>query len=296
MQSPADQAEASIPRETVVAVNSTNLNRTFTVRRKAAKRSERWYQHTAEPLSTPARKKARHGEHVATTTDNASRETASPEISVAFLLPTIDYDGNSDLVTDTQQNACAAVTGRWAVEEDAKLASAVAKTKKKRRGKEYKIDWVAVAAFVPGRTNEQCNQRWHVVIDPPKNDRANGRSARWTEDEDLKLKTSVEMHGGKDWAGIAVMVPCRTKQQCYSRWFQVLDPSICRSTPEFMGKWTEDEDLKLKNAVQMHGGINWVFISALVPGRTEKQCNQRWRKFRVARKNSVIRDGSMSWT
>jgi hypothetical protein len=43
MQNPTDQAEASIIAETVMSINDPNLNRTFTVRRKAAKRSESWY-------------------------------------------------------------------------------------------------------------------------------------------------------------------------------------------------------------------------------------------------------------
>jgi hypothetical protein len=35
-----------------------------------------------------------------------------------------------------------------------------------------------------------------------------------------------------------------------------------------MGEWTAVEDGKLKDAVQTHGGKNWVAISALVAGRT----------------------------
>jgi hypothetical protein len=35
-------------------------------------------------------------------------------------------------------------------------------------------------------------------------------------------------------------------------------------------KWVEDEDIKLKDVVEMHGANNWVVISELVPGRTKK--------------------------
>jgi hypothetical protein len=59
-----DQAEASIPTETVI--NGPNLNHTVIVRRKAAKRSEKWYKDIAAPLppspqaeDIPARKKPR---------------------------------------------------------------------------------------------------------------------------------------------------------------------------------------------------------------------------------------------
>jgi hypothetical protein len=35
------------------------------------------------------------------------------------------------------------------------------------------------------------------------------------------------------------------------------------------GKWAADEDSKLKDAVQTHGGKNWKTIAALVLGRTK---------------------------
>jgi hypothetical protein len=45
-----------------------------------------------------------------------------------------------------------------------------------------------------------------------------------------------------------------------------------------MGKWSEEEDIKLKDAVQTHGGKDWVAIAKLVPRRTKKQCWSRWQK------------------
>jgi hypothetical protein len=37
------------------------------------------------------------------------------------------------------------------------------------------------------------------------------------------------------------------------------------------GTWKEDENIKLKGAVQTHGGKNWVAIAALVPDRRKKR-------------------------
>jgi hypothetical protein len=54
-----------------------------------------------------------------------------------------------------------------------------------------------------------------------------------------------------------------------------LDPSICRATGN-NGKWTKDEDRKLKDSTQIHGGKDWDSISALVPCRTKSQCKNRW--------------------
>jgi hypothetical protein len=41
-------------------------------------------------------------------------------------------------------------------------------------------------------------------------------------------------------------------------------------------KWEEDEDSKLKVAIQMHGDKDWVAVSALVPGQMKNQCTHRW--------------------
>jgi hypothetical protein len=66
---------------------------TFTVRRKAVKRSERWYQNigAAFPPSPqaevlPARKKRRLDEPLSTTTDDADIETAVVTRSVVWKL------------------------------------------------------------------------------------------------------------------------------------------------------------------------------------------------------------------
>jgi hypothetical protein len=268
MQNPTDQAEASILTVTVREGPHLNPMGTFIVRRKVAKRSERWYQKVATTLSTPARKKPRHGEHVPTAIDEAA--SASPRSLVGLLPPSpADYDNeNAGPVTSSQPNTCATVTGRWTPEEDAELTIAVAKTKKKRSGKEYKMDWIAIAALVPGRTNRQCKWRWPTLI------LTAGRTGKWTKDEDLKLKDVVHKVGSKSWDNIASLVPGRTKRQCRSRW-QAMDPSIDRSNIR-KGKWEECEDMKLMRAIEMRVDKDWVFIAALVPGRTQKQCNRRW--------------------
>jgi hypothetical protein len=75
---------------------------------------------------------------------------------------------------------------------------------------------------------------------------------------------------------IAVLVPGRTKIQCMHRWKNALKASIGRASGR-KGKCEEDEAIKLKAAVQTHGGNKWGSITALVSGRTQ---------------NSVVRDGS----
>jgi hypothetical protein len=77
------------------------------------------------------------------------------------------------------------------------------------------------------------------------------------------------MHGGKRWAAIAALVPGRTKEQCRTRWHNAMNPSIALTAGR-TGKWLENEELKLKNSVKMHGDKEWVAVAAVVPGRTKK--------------------------
>jgi hypothetical protein len=295
------EPEAIIPMEIVSSGDqSATTTTTTTVRlcRKAASRTEPLYlrrgtrqrqvpryfaslQPQDEDEDIPARKKRRLEEPPPTTPDEATRETASPDVSEgrspADEMDNSDYDDDDDeadaeSMTDTQPNAGA--TARWTLEEDAKLTSAVTNTSKKKIGKEYKRDWVAVAVLVPGRTRGQCYYRWRDALDPSI-DRANARLGKWTAVEDSKLKDAVQMHGDNDWVAITALVSSRTKRQCMNRWHNALNPSIAL-TAGSKGKWTLDEDSKLKDAVQMHNGKNWIAIAVLVPFRTKIQCMNRW--------------------
>jgi myb proto-oncogene protein len=163
---------------------------------------------------------------------------------------------------------------RWTPKEDKKLASAVTDTRKKKCGKELKIDWVAVTALVPGRTKVQCCNRWRDALDPSIG-RTTARAGQWTADEDKKLKDALPTHGAKIWETIAALVPGRTKVQCRNRWHNSLI-SNTHPTGGREGKWTADEDKKLKDVVPTHGAKNWEAIAALVPGRTKVQCCGRW--------------------
>jgi myb proto-oncogene protein len=156
--------------------------------------------------------------------------------------------------------------GEWTEDEDIKLKDAA----QMHGGK----NWAAIAELVSGRTTSQCSTRWMKALNPSI-DHANGLKGKWTEDEDSKLKDSVQRHGGKDWDAISALIPGRTEKQCQNRWHNALVLKTVLPT-ERRGKWAKDEDIKLKDAVQTYGGNNWVAIAVLVPGRTKKQCYDRW--------------------
>jgi hypothetical protein len=146
--------------------------------------------------------------------------------------------------------------GQWTPEEDSNLIEAV---------KKHGNHWVAVAAMVPSRTNDQCRQRWIYTLDP-----ANVTKGQWTPKEDAKLTKAVKKHG-KYCVAVAAMVPGRTDPQCRERWIYKVDPANGKNA----GKWTAAEDSNLIEAVKKHGN-HWVAVAALVPGRTNKRCRVRW--------------------
>jgi hypothetical protein len=331
MQNPTDQAATSIPTETVIAINSPNLNRAFTVRRKAAKRTLPWeltadeiqlalsppydavprrsqrarveidrlgdYVDTSDDVqrSSDVRetKKRRFEEPVPTSTDEATTHGTTVALPPPNTAAVSDHHhADSDLVTDIHLDTrSSGVNGRWALEEDAKLTSAVTKTCKKKHGKEQRIDRVAVAALVLGRTNTQCRCRWRDGFDIY---RANGRTGKWTKGEYIKLKKAVETHGGKNWGAISALVPGRTKKQCWNRWNDDLNPNIYTVSGR-KGKWSAVEDSRLQDAVRAHGGKKWHGIAAMVPGRAEKQCRDRWNDFLDPSTGSVS-GGKVIWT
>jgi hypothetical protein len=137
--------------------------------------------------------------------------------------------------------------GRWTPEEDAILIAVVAKLGK---------DFTAVAALIPGRTNERCRDRWF----------------RWTPEEDAML-IAVVAKLGKDFTAAAALIPGRTSERCRDRWVRCLDISSSEGIEK--GTWTPEEDAKLIEAVQKLGK-DWVPVAELVGTRTNTQCRQRW--------------------
>jgi hypothetical protein len=151
-------------------------------------------------------------------------------------------------------------TGKWTAQEDAKLTEAVDK---------HGQDWRAVAALVPGRMYEQCRQRYIYILDPIR-DRKWGRT--WTAQEDAKIFEAVRTHGN-NWVAVAAGVAGRTNRQCRERWVYVLDPT--RDHKNKGKSWKAKEDAELMDAVKRHGN-NWVAVAKDMPGRSNRQCCQRW--------------------
>uniref|UniRef100_A0A0W0FCB9 Uncharacterized protein n=1 Tax=Moniliophthora roreri TaxID=221103 RepID=A0A0W0FCB9_MONRR len=96
----------------------------------------------------------------------------------------------------------------WTPEEDAKLLAAVTT---------FGTSWVDVCAFVPGRSNDQCRERYQTALL-----NVTGRKGGlWSPDEDAKLLEGFNLHGNKWKLVSAHMNGTRSDTQCRTRFVKL---------------------------------------------------------------------------
>ncbi|XP_072976256.1 uncharacterized protein [Typha angustifolia] len=146
----------------------------------------------------------------------------------------------------------------WTVLEDKKLLFIV-----QERGV---YNWINISiALGTHRTPFQCLARYQRSLNP------HILNKDWTEDEDIKLRAAVETFGDENWQLVASNLEGRTGPQCSNRWRKSLIPGKRK-----VGRWSVDEDKRLKVAVMLFGAKNWYKIAQFAPGRTQVQCRERW--------------------
>ncbi|KAG2761942.1 hypothetical protein PC129_g15720 [Phytophthora cactorum] len=97
-------------------------------------------------------------------------------------------------------------------------------------------------------------------------------AATWTPHEDDLLRRAICRHGVRRWDFIAATVPNRSEAACSMRWDELQD----RRTPVTRRSWSAQEDALLRTTVGCHGASQWAIVASFLPGRTAKQCRDRW--------------------
>ncbi len=97
----------------------------------------------------------------------------------------------------------------------------------------------------------------------------------WTNEQDNLLREAVEQFKGQQWKKIAESVGEKSAVQCLQRWKKVLMPGLKK------GKWNHEEIEALQREIQtvMQQGsekIPWPKVAKKIPGRTAKQCREKW--------------------
>lgn len=93
----------------------------------------------------------------------------------------------------------------------------------------------------------------------------------WSEEEDTLLRSAIATHGEKAWKMVAKQVPGRTYIQCLQRWKKALKPGLRK------GHWSESEDATLLRLIaEYEPNLEWGMIAKFIPGRSAKQCRERW--------------------
>ncbi|CAH0479277.1 unnamed protein product [Peronospora belbahrii] len=119
------------------------------------------------------------------------------------------------------------------------------------------------------------------------------KGKRWAPEQDDALRKAVEEYGQRNWKAIASRVDGRNHAQCLQRWNKVLKPGLVK------GHWSFEEDSTLEQMV-MQGCHSWGEVAAHIPGRTAKQCRERWRNHLdpsinkspfTAEEDSIIQNG-----
>jgi hypothetical protein len=303
MEGPTDTDEASIPTEpeSMTSGTTTTLKRKVCTKTCVTKLTAANILVSPPEEDIPARKKPRLSLQTSLPAIAADADTlnayASPDAGVAVAVASADAGTDPVAASPMQPNvgAARAPYRRWTPEEDTKLTSAVKAACEKKHGGEYTTDWIAIAVLVPGRTNQQCNSRWHRALDS-KNNETTAHLVRWTKEEDVELKDAVEKHNGKNWEATAALVPGRTKIQCTNRWHDVLISKSDDTTGLKEGKWTKEEDSTLTDAVKKHNGKDWAAIAELLPGRTKKQCRGRWHRWQADTQSDETTARAGRWT
>ncbi|MDR1590547.1 MAG: hypothetical protein LBR92_00930 [Puniceicoccales bacterium] len=164
----------------------------------------------------------------------------------------------------------------WTQEEDALLIELC------KEGQRKGLNYTIIAPYFPGKTPQQCCQRWDRMLNPTL------VKGSWTPAEDQIIIDFVGQNGPKKWDQLAKqLLPGRNGKQCRERWLNQLDPNIRRDP------WTQEEINVLVETVKSLG-TKWTQIAGIIlPGRTENDCKNKWNI--IKRRTHVDSQGNLEF-
>lgn len=119
------------------------------------------------------------------------------------------------------------------------------------------------------------------------NENRHKAKAKFSPDDDEKLKEAVKQFGTSNWELVASSMPNRNARQCRDRWYYFHAPNICTEP------WTQQEDEQLLHFYETFGA-RWVHISHYFHGRTDTHIKNRWLVLqRRLKKFGTYKDPSM---
>lgn len=148
-----------------------------------------------------------------------------------------------------------------------------------RKKSENIVQWrKRVASIVCSWFDSQMN----FTIESNQSLRAYKKTAFSQEEIDLLNKLASQSKE-PDWKAIAGQLGDRSPAQC-RRQYEKLTEKIKT------GKWTPEEDQRLKDAVKQCSVEGWTAIAARVPARSRIQCLQRWKRLCQQADSNILRN------
>eukprot|EP01084_Bolivina_argentea_P065779 119915_1 len=92
---------------------------------------------------------------------------------------------------------------------------------------------------------------------------------RWTENEDRLLRLVTQDIGTNSWMAISEKLPGKSEDACLQRWNKLFNANS-------KAPWSKEDDTKVAELVAQYGARKWSMIAQHLPGRTGKQCRERW--------------------
>jgi snRNA-activating protein complex subunit 4 len=164
----------------------------------------------------------------------------------------------------------------WSQEEDEKLQDLVEK---------YNNDWDKIAdELATNRIAYQCICRYQSFLNPKM--KRKGLFSKAEQDFVNEVIANCRVGSYIPWNQVSYFIEGRSLAQVKHYWEK-------RNSLTKNRKWTELEDNVLIQAVEKFGLSNWVKVAYFLPGRTNRQCRERY-IMRLGVKNRKVAEWSSS--